>query len=86
VADGSYLDMWTRIRKRLEQIGGIEQADKDELDQISKLLERVQKSELSLRDEPDGKLIVVNIHIPGICGDQTALKTSPETPPKNPAA
>jgi len=66
--DGSYLAMWERIRKRIEEIT-IEEADREELDQISKLLERVQKGELSLREEGGDRVIVVNVHIPGVCGE-----------------
>jgi hypothetical protein len=64
--NNTYLEMWERIRNRIEVIL-IEQADREELDLISKLLERVQKSELPLRESSEGGLLIVNVHIPGVC-------------------
>ncbi len=43
----SYLSIWRRLRKRVEQLA-IEDEDQQELEKISKLLERVQKGEMGL--------------------------------------
>jgi len=65
----SYLAIWTRVRKKIEEIS-VEEADREELDQITKLLERAQKGELALREDIGDGPIVVNIHIPGVCGPE----------------
>jgi hypothetical protein len=62
----SYLKLWEDIRERVERMLS-EEIERDDLDEITKLLERVQKGELSVRDAQDGGALVVNIHIPGVC-------------------
>ena len=79
MADNSYTEMWERIRRRIEDLL-IEESDRAELDQISKLLERAQKGELALRGEDLDDLMVVNIHIPGVC-DSTTSPHIPKTLP-----
>ena len=70
MSNDSYLEMWKRIRNRIQTIL-IEEAERDDLDQISKLLERVMKSEMLLRENPEGGLVVVNVHIPGVCTQES---------------
>ena len=60
----SYLSIWRRLRKRVEQLA-IEDVDQQELDKISKLLERVQKGEMGLWEGGESGPIIVNIYIPG---------------------
>jgi hypothetical protein len=79
VTEPNFLQTWERIRKRVEGLP-IEESDHDGLEQISKLLERVQKGELSARESGVERLVVVNVHIPGVCG----VEPPPETPPANP--
>lgn len=62
----SYLKLWEDIRERVERMLS-EEIERDDLDEITKLLERVQKGELSVRDAQGDGLVVVNIHIPGVC-------------------
>jgi len=64
----SYLSIWRRLRKRIEQLA-IEDVDEQELDKISKLLERVQKGEMGLCVAGESGPIIVNIHIPGTGGE-----------------
>lgn len=67
----SYLALWKRIRRRIEELD-IEMVDQVGLDQITRLLERVQKGEMSLREDEVDSLVVVNIHIAGVCGTEAA--------------
>ncbi len=69
----SYLSIWRRLRRRIEQLS-IEDVDEAELDKISKLLERVQKGEMGLLEGEMSGPVIVNIHIPGV-GEENANKS-----------
>lgn len=56
----SYLAIWERMRKVLEA-ENIEGGDTKKLEEISKLLERVQKGEMTARESGATEVTVVNI-------------------------
>ncbi|MCB9479303.1 MAG: hypothetical protein H6683_06440 [Deltaproteobacteria bacterium] len=76
----SYLVLWRRIREQVEAlIEGNE--DRDTLDALSRLLERVQKGEAATREQAPDAPVVVNVHIPTVCGkDDPVLPTDDDQP------
>ncbi|MCZ7583108.1 MAG: hypothetical protein M5R36_07100 [Deltaproteobacteria bacterium] len=65
MSNDSYLALWQRARGMIEsQLEGA--FDPKDLDQITKLLERVQKGEEISRQSAPGGVQVVNIRIPGV--------------------
>jgi hypothetical protein len=74
-----YLAMWESIRRELEALT-IDKVDAAKLDALTKMIERAQKNELALREDRRGEVIVVNVHIPGVCDKAPpASKANPPT-------
>ncbi|MBZ0272592.1 hypothetical protein K8I61_11190 [bacterium] len=61
----SYLAIWERVRNRIETMP-IEDGKREDLELITRLLERAQKGETALAESGEDQVVVVNIAIPGI--------------------